>query len=283
LPFVGESKFGEDLQEVGDYAFEGSGIKELHIPNAQNIGIGIFKGIDSLEEITVPLQGEYNQLTNSYIFLLFPRRRRISEWSRRQNSASLKTINITGSDKIADRAFWDCQNIENINLPDSVEEIGEYAFYNNINLQTISLGSELKYIRQFAFNGCGVLTVEIPSTIISIERSAFEGCLSLESVELEAQSQLESLGERAFFNCQSLTDINLPNRIYEIRQGTFQECSSLTQIELPSGLQYIRSLAFESSGLQSISIPYTVQEIEFGAFRYNDNLANIDFDYEKAG
>lgn len=140
----------------------------------------------------------------------------------------------------------------------------------------------MKYIRQFAFNGCGVLTVEIPSTIISIERSAFEGCLSLESVELEAQSQLESLGERAFFNCQSLTDINLPNRIYEIRQGTFQECSSLTQIELPSGLQYIRSLAFESSGLQSISIPYTVQEIEFGAFRYNDNLANIDFDYEKS-
>ena len=47
----------------------------------------------------------------------------------------------------------------------------------------------MKYIRQFAFNGCGVLTVEIPSTI---KRSAFEGCLSLESVELEAQSQLES-------------------------------------------------------------------------------------------
>lgn len=54
--------------------------------------------------------------------------------------------------------FWDCSGIENITIPDGVEEIGEGAFWDCYKMKTLTLGSGIKTIGTSAFQGCSRLT-----------------------------------------------------------------------------------------------------------------------------
>ena len=76
-------------------------------------------------------------------------------------------------------AFSDCVSIETIQLPPSVEKIGEEAFKHCINLTSIN----------------------IPAQVSEIGNSAFEGCENLSEVLFESGSQLKNIGNSAFDGC----------------------------------------------------------------------------------
>ena len=76
-----------------------------------------------------------------------------------------------------------------------------------------------------------------------------------------------SIGEQAFGNCFSLTNITIPDSIVSIGNQTFESCYSLTNITLPDGLTSIGRAAFaECTSLTNITIPDSVTSIGFGCF-----------------
>ncbi|MDY3770175.1 MAG: leucine-rich repeat domain-containing protein, partial [Lachnospiraceae bacterium] len=72
---------------------------------------------------------------------------------------------------------------------------------------------------------------------------------------------------QAFYNCSSLTSIEIPKGVESIEGSTFSGCSKLKEIKLPTTLKVIGYYAFrDCGGLISIEIPEGVESIGNGAF-----------------
>lgn len=92
------------------------------------------------------------------------------------------------------------------------------------NLGGVRLPSTLKSIEQSAFEGCTSLTDVIMSAT-EIESNAFKGCTSLPSISLTGISKI---GANAFYDCQNLKTLNTYNcPLEEIGDNAFHNCTSL--------------------------------------------------------
>ncbi len=90
-----------------------------------------------------------------------------------------------------------------------------------------------------------------------------------------------SIGEYAFYECSSLTDVTLPETLTLIDDNAFDSCSSLPGLTLPNGLQRIGTWAFwECTSLTSITIPASVTGIGGQAFLECTALTSITVDPE---
>ena len=100
-----------------------------------------------------------------------------------------------------------CQNTL---IPNSVTSIGGYAFFDCDNLTNIELPSGVTSIGNFAFANCGNLTnIELPSSVTSIGYEAFWYCSSLTSIYCYAESVPGTVGS-AFDGCPSDMIIYVP-------------------------------------------------------------------------
>ncbi len=86
-----------------------------------------------------------------------------------------------------------------------------------------------------------------------------------------------SIGDWAFYECNSLTSITLPDSVTSIGEDAFYECNSLTRITIPTSVTTIDSGAFGScNSLTSIMIPDSVTSIGDYAFVYCTSLKSIE-------
>lgn len=84
-----------------------------------------------------------------------------------------------------------------------------------------------------------------------------------------------SIRNNAFYNCTSLTSINLPSSLTRIGNNAFQGCTSLASVNLPSSLTSIGSNAFDNTGLTSVTIPSGMPYNAFSVFRNCKNLKSV--------
>ena len=81
------------------------------------------------------------------------------------------------------------------------------------------------------------------------------------------------IGDRAFFLCSFLTNINIPNSVTTIGDSAFRGCYSLTSINIPNSVTTIGKGAFVfCDSLTSINIPNSVTTIVDGAFCFCKKL-----------
>ena len=98
-----------------------------------------------------------------------------------------------------------------------------------------------------------------------IGNGAFFGCESL--VNINIPNSVTTIGEEAFVSCDSLTSINIPNSVTTIGKGAFGWCDSLTSINIPNSVTTIGKDAFSyCNSLTSINIPNSVTTIGKDAF-----------------
>ncbi len=158
------------------------------------------------------------------------------------------------------------------------EHVRPYASvtYQGVTYQT-------RVIRRAVFYNCNRLkSIEIPNTVISIEKAAtgsygaFEGCTNLTSVKLP--EYLETIGWSTFCGCTSLTSISFPESLKTIDSWAFSGCTGLTSISLPESLKTIGGGAFYGcTGLTSISFPESLETIGGWAFLGCTGLTSISF------
>ncbi len=84
------------------------------------------------------------------------------------------------------------------------------------------------------------------------------------------------IGDRAFFLCRFLININIPNSVTTIGDKAFACCESLTNINIPNSVTTIGDSAFWNCDLTNINIPNSVTTIEMGAFDGCKFLTNIN-------
>ena len=81
-------------------------------------------------------------------------------------------------------------------------------------------------------------------------------------------NSVKSIMECAFFNCNSLQKVVLPDGMKKIDYEAFDECISLQNIEIPSSVTEIEAWAFNNNvNLKNIVLPKGLKKISMGAFR----------------
>lgn len=151
---------------------------------------------------------------------------------------------------IAERAFYDNDDLEMVILPESVKTIGAYAFANSASLYYVQMEG-VTTIGECAFMNTALGNVYIPAAT-SIGDYAFSGCRSL--TEVEIPEGVTSIGERAFGTCTALETVTFHTSDLTIGENAFADCTSLTTINVPDGKGRAISGLLEASGLDLTGI-----------------------------
>ncbi|MGL4412042.1 MAG: leucine-rich repeat domain-containing protein [Bacteroidales bacterium] len=179
----------------------------------------------------------------------------------------------------------DSEIIGDLVIPESISYMGETyrivmisssGFANTKTISSVVIPSSVSTIGEKAFEGCSSLqSINIPNKVIRIENSTFRNCSSLSTIVLSTGTT--SIGISAFEGCSSLIHIDIPQTVTSLGTSAFAYCSSLETIKLHSNISSIRWYTFTNcSSLVSVSIPEGIDIIGLGAFSHCTSLESID-------
>jgi len=97
-------------------------------------------------------------------------------------------------------------------------------------------------------------------------------------VNFAEHSAVHTIERRAFMG-SGLTRVNLPASMRSIGEGAFEDTVSLTQLTLPAGLLEIGPWAFSGTRIARISVPASVTHIGANAFSNNPSLWDAHFQH----
>ena len=179
---------------------------------------------------------------------------------------------VTG---IGYQAFYNCDGLTSVTIPDSVTSIGNNAFDSCSGLASVTIGDGVTSIGDNAFSWCGSLTsVTIGDGVTSIGNYAFQHCSSLTSITIP--NSVTSIGEAAFADCSGLTSVTIGNGVTSIGSYAFLYCSRLTSVTIPDSVTSIGNYAFYyCDGLTSVTIGDGVTSIGNYAFCNCDGLTSV--------
>lgn len=176
--------------------------------------------------------------------------------------------------EIPQKAFFNCP-LTTINLPGTVEKIGNYAFKGTSLSGSLYLPNSLKTIGISAFEGLKLTgTLTIPDSVTTISSEAFYNNKFTKLV-IGQNSSLTTIGNNAFRNNQISNAIALPKSLTTVGYNAFR-ANSISKLALNYGLKSIGYEAFESNKITgTINIPVTVEKIDAQAFKSNQIEAVI--------
>lgn len=176
--------------------------------------------------------------------------------------------------EIPQKAFFNCP-LTTINLPGTVEKIGNYAFKGTSLSGSLYLPSSLKSIGVGAFDSLKLTgTLTIPDSVTTISSEAFYNNKFTKLV-ISQNSSLTTIGNNAFRNNQISNAIALPKSVTIIGNNTFCD-NSIPELALNYGLKSIGNYAFGTNKITgTINIPVTVEKIDTQAFKSNQIEAVI--------
>ena len=166
-------------------------------------------------------------------------------------TADLTSIKLPSSlIKIKDDAFNSMNTLKSLVIDrgaPNLNELGERSFSGCSNIEELDLSnSKLTSIPEGAFAYCKNLkTIKLPSTITSIGDEAFYNCQSLTNIEGLDKCNLKSIGSAAFSNCKALENLDFSQSTFtNVPSKAFNGCSALAKITLPNTLTTIGGYAF---------------------------------------
>lgn len=285
-------------KEPSDYKI---GIKAVHIagnPAGTTIGASAFAGCQNLtkltlgegvtglgdsalkdtrlEEITIPSTFETGTAKNS-------------PFTSGENSTLRKVTFADGIQVIPQYFLSNITTLTKIEIPASVQKIGDHAFADCSNLKTVTFkepaDSKLTTIDTSAFEGCSLMTLfKLPEGVTTINASAFKDCKKISLTDLP--TGLITIGNAAFENCTMLRVGELP-AITALGTAAFKNCVNLPFLSVDtSNLAEINATAFEGcTGLRSVQINGGEKKqttIADGAFATCNSLKWLDIENVKS-
>ncbi|MBR2459771.1 MAG: leucine-rich repeat protein [Clostridia bacterium] len=261
----------DSVTDIGDHAFaQCKALTGVRLPQGiKKLPTGIFSQCSSLSELIIPQSVE----------------------------------------EISGFAFNGCRSLSEIHIPESVKRMGNYVFQGCVSLRAVRCKhphapsgwselwngsltagnipeeairwteSEIQSHRAvskkqqalldgFYYRSCGDKYI-----ITGIkDKNATKAVLPSDTVRIES---------RAFYGCEQLESVTLPEGLEFISSEVFAYCKQLKRIHLPGSLRVISDFAFVYSGLTELNIPASVSEMGDYVIAGCDSLTHIKCEKNK--
>ena len=213
------------LTRVGADAFAGSGVKRVDFSGAEGLDLSnaynLFGGCRNLSEVVLP---NATKMIPGSMF---------------KGSGLSEVYLPEGLESIGSEAFKECGLLKGINLPSTVNNIGDRAFAYS-GLEGIDLPKSVTEMGEYVFTGSKVAYVNFPAGLTGISSGMAKGCPDLMVVNLPRK--LQSIGNEAL-NSASIAAISSPSQLPAATDGNpWESIDNMTcalSIPKPSLVKYM--------------------------------------------
>lgn len=172
-----------------------------------------------------------------------------------------KIVVEEGVTAVGNNAFFG-SNATEVELPEGLISIGDYAFGLNTELPEITIPASVTSIGSSAFFACIISEIILPDGLTYLGDNAFSGCENLKAIDIPA-SLTEISGWT--FTHAGLTSITIPGTVRSIGESAFQHCH-LENVTIEEGVTSIGDWAFYWTDLTEVTLPETITSVGMGAF-----------------
>lgn len=188
---------------------------------------------------------------------------------------------------ICDSAFYKCDSLSEVELPEGLCDIGAEAFKDTPwvsfieddfavvgdgvlidyhgDATEVTIPNGVKYIAGAFYDNQNITSVTVPESAKYVRTGTFYNCTSLVSVDFKGADTL--LDSSLFRDCVSLRSVELPKNLEVINDHLFYGCSKLTQIDIPKTVKFIGAMSFYYCiAITEVEVPDGVLELGSGAF-----------------
>lgn len=129
-----------------------------------------------------------------------------------------------GVTSLRNYAFYNCNDLSSVVIPESVIEIGKDVFTNTAFYKNLPDG--ITYMGNVLYKYKGEMpegtTITIPENVTSVAAEAFKSCKGLLSITIP--NSIRFIGDYAFYGCKSLKNATIPQSVEYIGKGAFAYC-----------------------------------------------------------
>lgn len=185
-----------------------------------------------------------------------------------------------------------CSALTGVIIPGNIEVLNRKTMFNCKGLTSVIIKDGVKEIGQSSFSGTtgNIEHVVLPDSVIKIDTETFKSCLlsayneygnglylgnnnnpyaalmapkdkdnSITSLDIHPDCNL--IAGYAFFQCNGLTNVVIPNGVVSIGRQAFDTCKNINSITIPNSVTYIGYRAFYyCTNLTSITFVGTVAQ-----------------------
>lgn len=306
---------GDNVEWIGEYAFNGSRVDELVLPsNVQSVYEKSLpeckkliiedgdKNLSFLKTVTSGNAYDWNLQNVTSLYM----GRNINGFVSQGFFSNISELSIGASvTKIYKGLFSDAKKLQLVTLPAGLEEIGESAF-SNTEFTILEIPASVTFIGQYAFSNTKINSVRFDgmdsSKGLFVDYGAFYGTsfadvyidrnlssgyydmvggvltssqASLQNVEMGGNVTV--LGYNLFEGCSRLVNVVLGGNVRQIDSGCFMNCKNLCSVSLPRSLETIGSSAFAyCSSLTDIVLPANLSDCSASIFEGCASLKSIN-------
>ena len=234
----------ERIITIGNMAFKGTSVTSFDWSKVKELGEGAFKEAGISGEINlsdIKFNGG-SQFTGCNQIIRVTLNQELIPDSCFSNCTNLTNVVMSGVTSIGQKAFEGCSSLVTVGDVEGISTIGDYAFKDTAIDGKVNL-SATKVIGVAAFSNTKLVVVSIPN-LESLGKSAFEGCSSLESINLG--STLKKITEKVFKACSSLNTAVFPSTV-KIESEAFAGCKVFKISEMGCSFDPILVLEWNST------------------------------------
>ena len=156
--------------------------------------------------------------------------------------------------------YW----LSKVTLPACVEEIDNEFFYDMRYLETIGIPEEAEHFR----TADGILYSKDGSTLFAYPRNS-------QVTDLVLPEETREIADKACYFAENLKSVVFPSSLETVGRYAFASCYRLTHVEFNDGLKEIRYGGFNSTPLENVILPDSVEIISTSSFSVSDAFGEI--------
>ena len=134
---------------------------------------------------------------------------------------------------IGDNAFYSCEELVMVKMPDTITSTGVSIFEFCFKLKDVKLSESLTIINYDMFKSCTVLEkITIPNDVKTINECAFSNCENITDVIIP--ENVEYIGDFAFSDCDKLENVYIKSKNVKLGDGYNDDIVFTNGVKVPT-------------------------------------------------